>query len=127
MWQGLDPRTGAVATLIWITRGAPQDARAFIEVAGLSIEADDRGAPVAGAWWTGIDDVILACLARGGRLTPAEIGEQVGMSTHAVQSVLTMLAAQGKVEIAAAELAERGGPSWSPDAVASSQLGSVHG
>ena len=106
MWQGLDPRTGAIATVIWITRATPQDVRAFIEVAGISIEADDRGAPVAGAWWTGIDDAVLTCL-RGGRLTPAEIGEQVGMSVPAVQSVLAILATQGKVEITAATLPER--------------------
>jgi hypothetical protein len=104
MWQGLDPRTGTVATAIWVTRTTQHDGRVFIEIAGLPVEADDQGAPMTGTWWTGMEGAVLACLARAGRLTPAEIGYQVGMSEEAVRSILAMLAEQGKIRIAAVEL-----------------------
>jgi hypothetical protein len=38
------------------------------------------------------------------RLTPAQIAEHVGMSEGAVQSLVSMLAEQGRVRIAAVEL-----------------------
>jgi hypothetical protein len=38
MWQGLDPRTGSVATVIWISRPAPSEGRVFIEIDGRSVE-----------------------------------------------------------------------------------------
>jgi hypothetical protein len=37
MWQGLDPRTGAVATVIWVARPTPREAQVFIDI--------DRGGP----------------------------------------------------------------------------------
>jgi hypothetical protein len=38
IWQGLHPRTGAVATVIWVSRPTPSEARVFIEIDGRSIE-----------------------------------------------------------------------------------------
>ena len=38
MWQGLDPRTGAVATVIWVARPTPRQARVFIDIDGQAIE-----------------------------------------------------------------------------------------
>jgi hypothetical protein len=38
MWQGLDPRTGTVATVIWVSRPRPREAHVFIEIGGSSVE-----------------------------------------------------------------------------------------
>jgi hypothetical protein len=34
VWQGLNTRTGAIASAIWVTRAAPQEARVFIDIDG---------------------------------------------------------------------------------------------
>jgi hypothetical protein len=94
MWQGLDPRTGVVATVIW--HATPHEARVFIEI---------DGRPFEGNAWAEIDDAVLGVLAEcGGRLTPGQIATRVGMSEDAVRSVVSMLAEQGKVRIAVVEL-----------------------
>ena len=49
MWQGLDSRTGVVATVIW--HATPQEPRLFIEI-------DSR--PFEGNPWAEIDDAVLA-------------------------------------------------------------------
>ena|SRR5215471_5753841 len=96
MWQGLDPRTGAVATVIWVAHGMPSESHVFIEIDGRHIE---------GSAWAEIDAAVLDALATGGgRLTLAQIAKQTGMSEDAVRSVVSMLAEQGKVRIAAVEL-----------------------
>jgi hypothetical protein len=101
MWQGLDPRTGSVATVIWKTHASPQETRVFIEI---------DGRPVEGSAWTEIDDAVLGVLTdSGGRLTPGEIAVKVGMSEDAVRSIVSMLAEQGKVRIAVVELVARTG------------------
>ena len=46
MWQGLDPRTGAVATVIWIAHVSPAHACVFIEVEGERVERSTSLAPV---------------------------------------------------------------------------------
>ena len=94
MWQGLDPRTGVVATVIWHV--TPHEARVFIEI---------DGRPFEGNAWAEVDDAVLAVLAEcGGRLSPGQIAARVGMSEDAVRSVVSMLAEQGKVRIAVVEL-----------------------
>lgn len=40
LWQGLDPRTGSVATVIWITHASPADEHVFIEIDGRPVEGD---------------------------------------------------------------------------------------
>ena len=66
--------------------------------------AEDSAEP----WWDAIDANVLDVLsAAGGRLTLAEIAAKVGMSEDAARSVVTMLAEQGKVRIAAVELTGR--------------------
>ena len=98
IWQGLDPRTGAVATVIWVTYAASPATHVFIEV---------DGRPIEGNAWAEIDSVVLEVLATaGGRLTPGQIAAKVGMSEDAVRSIVSMLAEQGKVRIAAVELAQ---------------------
>jgi len=98
MWQGLDPRTGVVATVIWVAQATAPESHVFIEIDGRSVE---------GSAWSEIDAAILEVLAAGGgRLTPAQIAEQVGMSEGAVQSLVSMLAEQGKVRIALVEMVE---------------------
>jgi Winged helix-turn-helix DNA-binding len=105
MWQGLDRRTGAIATVIWVTQ-TPALSHVFIEIEGRQVE---------GGAWDEIDDAVIHCLvAGGGMLTIAEIAERVGMSEGAVQSVVSMLAERGKVRIAAVELV-RGRRSRSAD------------
>jgi len=94
MWQGLDPRTGVVATVIW--HANPEEAHVFIEI---------DGTPFEGNAWAEVDDAVLAVLAEsGGRLTLGEIAERIGMSEDSVRSVVSMLAEQGKVRIATVEL-----------------------
>ena len=66
------------------------------------------GKESAEPWWDAIDASVLDVLAAaGGRLTLAEIAAKVGMSEDAARSLVTMLAEQGKVRIAAVELAGR--------------------
>jgi microcystin-dependent protein len=99
MWQGLDRRTGRVATVIWVAHATPSHSHVFIEIDGRAIE---------GSAWDEIDTAVLDALgAEGGHLTIAEIATRVGMSEGAVQSVVSMLAGQGKVRIAAVELPAR--------------------
>jgi hypothetical protein len=96
MWQGLDPLTGNVATVIWVNHAAPQEAHVFIEIGGRPLEGDA---------WAEIDDAVLAALANGGgRLTLGELAAKVGMSESAVRSIVSMLAEQGKLRIAVVEL-----------------------
>jgi hypothetical protein len=96
VWQGLDPRTGEVATVIWVAHPPAPEPHLFIDV---------DGRPVEGSPWDEIDAAILETLAAaGGRLTLADIARRVGLSEGAVQSVVSMLAGQGKVRIAAVEL-----------------------
>jgi hypothetical protein len=99
MWQGLDLRTGSVATVIWARHGPPQEAHVFVEI---------DGRPVEGSAWTEIDDAVLGVLVdSGGHVTLGEIAAKVGMSEDAVRSIVAMLAEQGKVRIAAVELPPR--------------------
>jgi len=94
MWQGLDPRTGAVATVIW--HATSQETRVFIEI---------DGRPFEGSAWGEVDEAVLNILAEGGgRLTLGEIATRIGMSEDAVRSVVSMLAEQGKVRIVVVEL-----------------------
>jgi len=94
MWQGLDTRTGVVATVIW--HASPEEGHVFIEI---------DGKPFEGNAWAEVDDAVLAVLAEsGGRLTPAQIAERIGMSEDSVRSIVAMLAEQGKVRVAMVEL-----------------------
>lgn len=54
-------------------------------------------------WWSELDDDVLECLAVG-VAAPADIGRQLGMSEAAASSILSMLAAEGKVRICRATL-----------------------
>ena len=94
MWQGLDPKTAVIATVIW---------HATLDEVHVFIEIDGR--PFEGNAWAEIDDAVLGALAEGGgRLTPGQIAKRVGMSEDAVRSVVSMLAEQGKLRIAVVEL-----------------------
>jgi DNA-binding transcriptional regulator LsrR (DeoR family) len=54
-------------------------------------------------FWGSIDDEILDCVAARA-MTPAEISSKLGMSEASVSSLLSMLAAEGKVRICAVEM-----------------------
>jgi len=55
-------------------------------------------------FWSTLDSDVLRCLAeRQGEMTPAEIGQRLGMSEHAARSILAMLAEAGKVRICSVE------------------------
>ena len=96
MWQGLDGRTGIVATVIWVAHAIPRQSQVFIEI---------DGRPIEGSAWAEIDDAVVNTLdAAGGRLTLADIAKRIGMSEGAAQSVVCMLAGQGKVRIVLVEL-----------------------
>jgi hypothetical protein len=99
MWQGLDPRTGVVATVIWVNEATPRESHVFIEIDGRCVD---------GSAWAEIDAAVLETVtAAGGHMTVPEIAARVGMSEGAVQSVVSMLAGQGKLRIAAVELPAR--------------------
>ena len=53
-------------------------------------------------WWD-IDAEVLSALA-GGAKSPEELGATLGMSEHAVTSLLAMLAQQGRVRIRLVEV-----------------------
>ncbi len=59
----------------------------------------------AASWWE-LDEEILGVLQHSRPATPAEIGEQLGISERATASCLAMLAAEGRVRIC---LVESGG------------------
>ncbi len=40
IWQGLDPRTGTVATVIWVGFPPEQQAHVFIEIGGHAFEGE---------------------------------------------------------------------------------------
>ena len=55
-------------------------------------------------FWSELDADVLRCLAeRYGEMTPAEIGHDLGMSAHAVCSILGMLVEAGRVRICSVE------------------------
>jgi biotin operon repressor len=53
-------------------------------------------------WWD-IDAEVLSALA-GGAKSPEELGAALGMSEHAVTSLVAMLAQQGRVRIRLVEV-----------------------
>jgi IclR-like helix-turn-helix domain-containing protein len=51
-------------------------------------------------FWGELDGAVLRCLSdHRGELSPAEVGDRVGISESAARSVLMMLAEAGKVRI----------------------------
>ena len=50
-------------------------------------------------WWSDLDDDLLATLGAGGAMTPAELGERLGISEPATASLLAMLVTEGRVRI----------------------------
>jgi hypothetical protein len=51
-------------------------------------------------FWSELDGAVLRCLSdHRGELSPAEVGDRVGISESAARSVLMMLAEAGKVRI----------------------------
>jgi DNA-binding IclR family transcriptional regulator len=55
-------------------------------------------------FWNEIDAEVLRCLGeRPGGMTPAEIGQRLGMSAPAVCSIIGMLAEAGTVRICSVE------------------------
>ncbi|HYE94259.1 MAG TPA: Lrp/AsnC family transcriptional regulator [Terriglobales bacterium] len=55
-------------------------------------------------WWNEIDAQIEKALVRGGGLSPADLAREIGLSEAATVSVLSRLAAEGKVRITRVEL-----------------------
>lgn len=43
VWQGVNPRSGSVASVIWVTRPTGHQAIVFIDVDGESLNADHGG------------------------------------------------------------------------------------
>jgi DNA-binding IclR family transcriptional regulator len=54
--------------------------------------------PDDGDWWSEIDHDILACLREGPKST-SELGKRLGLSASALNSLLLMLAAEGRVRV----------------------------
>ena len=55
-------------------------------------------------WWNEIDDQIEKALFRAGGMTPGDLAREIGLSEAATVSVLSRLAAEGKVRIARVEM-----------------------
>jgi hypothetical protein len=56
------------------------------------------------SWWKEIDDAVLHCLVEGNRaMAPAEIGRRLGLPESATQSILSMMAREGKIRICSVE------------------------
>lgn len=52
------------------------------------------------SWWADLDHEVLECLTTR-PMTPAEIGDKVGLSEGSVTSMLAMLAQEGRIQILA--------------------------
>jgi hypothetical protein len=56
------------------------------------------------SWWGDLDAAVLRCLAaRDAAVAPGELGSQLGISPAATQSLLALLAQEGKIRICAVE------------------------
>ncbi len=66
---------------------------------------DGAMSTVTKTWWTDIEKDVLDCLEGSGPLHPADLGRKLGMSEEAVTSVLSLMAADGKVRIRLVESA----------------------
>jgi hypothetical protein len=64
----------------------------------------DDSKPDDGGWWTEMDHDVLACL-RDGPKSPSEMGKRLGLSAAAMNSLLLMLAAEGRVRVDRVKLA----------------------
>ena len=56
-------------------------------------------------WWSEIDEQIEKALVRNGGLSPADLSREIGLSEAATVSILSRLAAEGKVRMIRVELA----------------------
>jgi hypothetical protein len=66
-------------------------------------------------WWSETEHDIVACLRRDGTLSPAELGQRVGVSETEATMFLCMLVREGKIRIRLVEsIDESEGPSPGP-------------
>src|SRR6267143_3107922 len=66
-------------------------------------------------WWSETEHEIVECLRRDGALSPAELGQRVGVSETEAAMFLCMLAREGKIRIRLVESADESeGPSPCP-------------
>jgi len=49
VWQGVNPRTGSVASAIWVTRPPRDQAIVFVSIDGESLKGGDHGTPAVEA------------------------------------------------------------------------------
>jgi len=49
VWQGVNPRTGSVASAIWVTRPSWDQAIVFVSIDGESLKGGDHGTPAVEA------------------------------------------------------------------------------
>ena len=49
VWQGVNPRTGSVASAIWVTRPPWDQAIVFVSIDGESLKGSDHGTPAVEA------------------------------------------------------------------------------
>jgi plasmid stabilization system protein ParE len=55
-------------------------------------------------WWNEIDEQIEKALVRAGGMTPADLGREIGLSEAATVSVVSRLAAEGRIRIMRVEM-----------------------
>jgi DNA-binding Lrp family transcriptional regulator len=55
-------------------------------------------------WWDEIDEQIEKALVRMGAMTPGDLAREIGLSEGATVSLLSRLAAEGRIRIARVEL-----------------------
>ena len=56
-------------------------------------------------WWEEIDGQIEKALVRTGAMTPGDLAREIGLSEGATVSLLSRLAAEGKIRISRVEVA----------------------
>ena len=54
-------------------------------------------------WWDDLDGAVLAFLEANGAMAPREVGRHLGLSESAANSLLCLLAQEGKVRICLVE------------------------
>jgi hypothetical protein len=78
---------------------------------GRAVRWTSRSNPALGGtafmdgWWSEIDEEIEKALVRNGGLSPADLSREIGLSEAATVSILSRLAAEGKVRMTRVELA----------------------
>jgi len=110
VWQGLNPRTGTVASAIGVTNSAPPDATIFIQIDGASITRPERdpGEPQGERGQTMKRVLLIGTVASLGLMTAAAGQDSLGRDPLAPDNQPSGYTG------AEPSLLGPGGPNWEP-------------